>query len=81
MGQIPKIALTTFLNFGSRLFYLFRGSRMSWMKEEILFHILYWLSPVTSALVVMMEWLEATYHIEDPLMVFYRVVQNKSIFH
>ena len=54
---------------------------MSWIKEEVLFHCLYWLSPVTSALVVMMEWLEATYHIDDPLMVFYRVVQNKSIFH
>ena len=50
---------------------------MSWIKEEVLFRCLYWLSPVTSALVVMMEWLEATYHIEDPLMVFYRVVQNK----
>ena len=52
---------------------------MSLIKEEVLFHCLYWVSPVISMMAVMMEWLEATYHVKDPLMVFYRVVQKGII--
>ena len=49
---------------------------MAWIKEEGLFQCLYWLSPVISAMVFMMECFDATYHVDDPLMAFYRVVRK-----
>ena len=62
------------LDFYSRLFYLFQGSKNFWIKEDVLFHYLYWLSPVISAMVVMTEWVEAAYQINDPLLAYYRIV-------
>ena len=47
---------------------------MSWIKEEVLFFFLFWLSPLISVMVVMMEWVEAALQINDPLLAYYRVV-------
>ena len=57
--------------FSSRLFYLFQGPKTSWIKEGSLFHCLFWFCPLASVTVALMEWVEALYHVEDPLMVFY----------
>ena len=49
---------------------------MSWIKEEVLFQFLLWLSPLISFLVVTMEWVEAALQINDPLLAYYREVQK-----
>ena len=53
---------------------------MLWIKEEVLFQFLLWLSPLISFLVVTLEWVEAALQINDPLLAFYREIEKGFYF-
>ena len=63
--------LQTVLAF-SRLYYLYQGTRMTWIREEILFTVLNWLSPVITGITITSSMCEGFYRSKEaPILVFY----------
>ena len=56
-----------------RLFYLYQGTRMTWIKEETLFTLLYWLSPIFTCITITIQMCEGLYiSLDSPSLIFYR---------
>ena len=65
----------------SRLFYLYQGTRMTWIKEETLFTVLSWLSPVITGIAITICMCEGFYRSRDaPILVFYWKVPTRITF-
>ena len=61
-----------------RLFYLYQGTRMTWIKEETLFTLLYWLSPIFTCITITSQMCEGLYiSLDSPSLIFYRDGQKK----
>ena len=70
---------TSSMNLNFRLFYLYQGTRMTWIKEETLFTLLHWMSPVITCTAITIQLCEGLYlSLDAPILMFYRDDQNKA---